>query len=603
MSSIIKQLSSDVIDKIAAGEVIERPASVVKELVENSIDAGASKVSVFVEKGGHQTICVVDDGFGMNANDLDQCYKRHATSKMSVPSDLFNITSLGFRGEALSSISAVSVMSIETRARGDKNGMKLEVEAGIVKYQGSVGHAEGSSVTVKNLFYNTPARRKFLKKVETESKHISRVIINLAAAYPNIAFVLEHNERQVMHLLKSTPRERAADLLGVAEGDLTWIDAEQEGIHIKCALCCDVSKIKGKGRQYIVVRKRPIFSRRMIDAIYNGCGNFLSEDAHPGFLFWLDLDPNKIDVNVHPTKKEIRIENEIEVAKFISDTVRGAIVPSDVKAFKINLAKESKLNQEDSARGKRLESIADSFNKPTYNDKDQTTFGTSLGESLTDIQNEFILEDKADDPQSRSDLEKEVSETVWTEKNIWQSYGSFILVPLRHGLLVIDQNAAHERVLYERAMKLNSVEEKYRQELLIPLVLKLSREDYEAAMIFTDALDEIGFSVKPFGELTLAIDSIPIGISHWEDGNLFRTIVNDLASENEAETLGDMREALARAFSKRACIAADIELKDEETRQIFKDLMACKDPFFTPDGVPVITRLVRSDLERLLGRL
>ena len=347
MATIIKQLPSDVIDKIAAGEVVERPASVVKELVENSIDAGASQISVLVEEGGHQTICVVDDGFGMNVEDLDNCYKRHATSKMSTPSDLFNIKSLGFRGEALSSISAVSVMSIETRLRGSKTGTKCVIEAGIVKDQGSVSHAEGSSVTVKNLFYNTPARRKFLKKIETESKHISRVIINLAAAYPDIGFVLKHNQRQVMRLLKSTASERAADLLGVSEDDLIWMNIEQDGIQFRCALCFDSTKINSRRRQYIVVRKRPIVSRRLIEAIYDGCRSFLPEDGHPGFLVWLDMDPERIDVNVHPTKREIRIENEIEVAKFISDTVRSAVVPSEVKAFKIELARETRFNEQD----------------------------------------------------------------------------------------------------------------------------------------------------------------------------------------------------------------------------------------------------------------
>tara|TARA_B100001250_G_scaffold100221_1_gene84285 strand:- start:1622 stop:3424 length:1803 start_codon:yes stop_codon:yes gene_type:complete len=599
MATIIKQLPSEVIDKIAAGEVVERPASVVKELVENSIDARASQISVLVEEGGHRTICVVDDGFGMNVEDLDNCYKRHATSKMSIPSDLFNINSLGFRGEALSSISAVSVMTIETRLRGSKIGSKCIIEAGIVKDQGFVSHAEGSSVTVKNIFYNTPARRKFLKKVETESKHISRVIINLAAAYPDIGFVLKHNQRQVMRLLKSTARERAADLLGVSEDDLTWINVEQDGIHFTCALCLDMTKINGRGRQYIVVRKRPIVSRRLVEAIYDGCGSFLPEGRHPGFLVWLDLDPERIDVNVHPTKREIRIENEINVAKFISNTVRSAVVPTDVKAFKIDLAREANFNKQDSGNGRTSQPVSSA---PIKLDDGQSTLDGSFRDGINNIQNELILNDREKGSKTQSDLQKEISETVWAEKNIWQSYGSFILVPLRNGLLVIDQKAAHERVLYDRAIKVGPVEEKYRQQLLIPLVLKLSREEFETSMIFIDVLDDLGFSIQSFGDLTLAIDSIPNDVWHWEDGKLFQTIVDDLDSENEAESVGNMREALAMSFSKRACVTANTELKDQEIRQIFRDLMACEDPFVTPDGIPIISRLVRSDFERLLGR-
>ena len=441
MTSIIKQLPSDVIDKIAAGEVVERPASVVKELVENSIDADASHISIFLQQGGRQSICVVDDGLGMSNDDLDNCYKRHATSKMSSPSDLFNINSLGFRGEALSSISAVSFLSVETRARGEKIATKLVVEGGIVKMQGATSHADGSSVTVKNLFYNTPARKKFLKKVETESRHIVRAIINLAAAYPNITFDLEHNGRQVMRLLKSTPQERAADLLGVQESDLTWIETKDEGIHLKCALCCDVSKIKGNGRQYIVVRKRPIISRRLTDAIYKGCGSFLSEDGHPAFLAWLDLNPELIDVNVHPTKKEIRIENEIEVTNFISENVRNAVVPSDVKAFKIDLAKESNLIEQKTINEKPKTSIVNSSFNVKNKDKDRIIFNSSFDPASLVKQDDFILNEDPDSLGQRNDLEKEISETVWARKNIWQAYGSFILVPLMKGLLVIYQMA------------------------------------------------------------------------------------------------------------------------------------------------------------------
>ena len=602
MPSIIKTLPSDVIDKIAAGEVVERPASVVKELVENSIDADASHISVFVEHGGHQTICVVDNGLGMNNDDLHNCYTRHATSKMSTSSDLFNINSLGFRGEALSSISSVSFMSIETRARGEKIGSKLVVEGGIVKNQGAVSHAEGSSVTVKNLFYNTPARRKFLKKIETESRHIVRTIINLAAAYPNIAFVLQNNGREVMRLLKSTRIERAADLLGVQESDLIWIDTEYKGFFFKCALCCDVSKIKGNGRQYIVVRKRPVVSRRLTDAIYKGCGNFLPEHGHPAFITWLDLNPELIDVNVHPTKKEIRIENETEISNFISESTRNAIVPSDVKAFKIDLAKESNKSEPRSIKEKSATLNVPLFKNTANKDENRVAFNSPFGHTPTVKQDDFISDKEHDSLDHRSDLEKEISETVWARKNIWQAYDSFILVPLRKGLLVIDQSAAHERVLYERARENISVEENYHQQLLIPLILKLSREDYETSLVYTAALEQIGFSIKPFGELTLSIDSIPSGIRNWEDGALFRKIINDLIRGNKSEVSLEMRESLLKTYSKSACVENNTELKNKEIQQIFEELMACKDPFFTPDGIPIISRVVRSDLERLLGR-
>ena len=598
MASIIKQLPSDVIDKIAAGEVIERPASVVKELVENSIDACAKNVHILIKDGGQNSICVVDDGNGMTSEDLNNCYKRHATSKMSLPSDLFNINSLGFRGEALSSISSVSAMLIESCARGEKIGTRLSIEAGVIKNQGVASHAEGSSVTVKNLFYNTPARRKFLKKVETESRHISRVVINLAAAYPHIGFVLEHNNRQIMRLLKSSYSERAADLLAISEDDLIWVEVEQDGIQFRCALCYDTSKIRRKRLQYVVVRDRPIISRCLSDAIYSGCRDFLSEDENPAFIAWLNLDPKKIDVNVHPSKREIRIENELEVAKLISESIRNFIVPSEVKSFKIDIAKETEFKNQDD----HVEENIGSFTSVNVKNEDgRSRYGSSGSNYINTTQNEFILNETSDHSGQRNGIE--LSQLAFAEKNIWQSYGSFLLVPLKEGLLVIDQKSAHERILYERANSPDSIEEKFRQQLLVPLILKLDRESYETSIIFEEILDSMGFSITPFGELTLAINSIPNDIRRWEDGELFRGIVEDLGNENENDSTDRLREAFARSFSKRACVDTETELKDEEIRQIFRDLIRCEDPYFTPDGIPIISRVEKSDLQRLLGRI
>ena len=333
MAATIQLLEENIINKIAAGEVVERPASVVKELVENSIDAGAAKVNVAIRAGGKQSIVVSDDGVGMGREDIGMCVHRHATSKISSASDLFQIDTLGFRGEALASIGAIAHLSIESRSQADEEGARLVVEGGIEREMHGIGRATGTTITVRNLFFNTPARRKFMRHVDTEARHISQIMIHLAASYPAIGFELQNEERSTMNYSPATRQQRATDLLGVTSRGLLDVQYEQEGLKVEGVLAVPEFCDRSRGKQYIVVRGRPIHSRPMVEAVIRGYGGLLSEGRSPLFMLWLDMDSRKIDVNVHPTKREIRFANEAQVTAAVKACVRSSLRMPDAQSF------------------------------------------------------------------------------------------------------------------------------------------------------------------------------------------------------------------------------------------------------------------------------
>ena len=336
MASNIRVLDESLIGKIAAGEVVERPASVVKELVENSIDAGATRIRVEIKAGGKQLIVVTDDGSGMNREDIALCVRRHATSKMASVADLFRIQTLGFRGEALASIGAVAHLVIESRAKEDEVGTRLVVEGGIEQEMHSMGRARGTTIVVKNLFFNTPARRKFLRSVDAEARHVAQTIIHLAAGYPALGFELEHQDRQVLNYAPASRRERAAELLGIQtapDAELLDLAHEEEGLKIEGVLAGPEHCGRSKSKQYLIVQGRPISSRLIANAVQRCFEGLLPEGHHPVFMIWIDMDPRKIDVNVHPTKREIRLANEGQVITALESSVRQSLRLPDTQSF------------------------------------------------------------------------------------------------------------------------------------------------------------------------------------------------------------------------------------------------------------------------------
>ena len=521
MASTIRVLDESLIGKIAAGEVVERPASVVKELVENSIDAGAAKIRVEIKAGGKQSIVVTDDGSGMNREDIALCVRRHATSKMASVADLFCIQTLGFRGEALASIGAVAHLAIESRAKEDEAGTRLVVEGGIEREMHSIGRARGTTIVVKNLFFNTPARRKFLRSVDAEARHVTQIIIHLAAGYPTLGFELEHQDRQVLNYAPASRRERAAELLGIPVAKLLDLAHEEEGLKIEGVLAGPEHCGRSKGKQYLIVQGRPISSRLMASAIQRCFEGLLPEGRHPVFMLWIDMDPKKIDVNVHPTKREIRLANEGQVIAAIENSVRQSLRLPDVQSFVYAARPDSTPHfsgDSSTAGGEPIPVRVGEEASPVL--QRMPTSGESGVAATGDADDQLALTFVAPAAAKLA---------VAEDAAMWQVHNQYILVEVADGLLFVDQQAAHERINYDRAMAQIDGVAGESQQLLFPIQLEMGAADFETFNQVRDDIAKLGFVVRDFGARTVLVEAVPAELDRFGDGDVFLSAIERCA--------------------------------------------------------------------------
>ena len=595
MASTIRVLDESLIGKIAAGEVVERPASVVKELVENSIDAGATKIRVEIKAGGKQSIIVTDDGSGMNREDIALCVRRHATSKMASVADLFCIQTLGFRGEALASIGAVAHLAIESRARQDEAGTRLVVEGGIERETHSIGRARGTTISVKNLFFNTPARRKFLRSVDAEARHVAQTIIHLAAGYPALGFELEREDRQVLNYAPVSRRERAAELLGMRlprygdraapVAELLELTHEEEGLKIEGVLVGPEHCGRSKGKQYLIVQGRPISSRLMANAVQRCFEGLLPEGHHPVFMLWIDMDPRKIDVNVHPTKREIRLANEEQVITALENSVRQSLRLPDTQSFVYD---SSAAGVEPVFSLKRSEAVR---------------VGEPASPVLHRLPTPAVSEsDHADDQLSMALVSPAAAKVAVAEDAaMWQIHNQYILVEVSDGLLFVDQQAAHERVNYDRAIAQVEGVAGESQQLLFPIQLEMGAVDFEVFNQVRDDIAKLGFVVRDFGERTVLVEAIPAELDRFGEGDAFYQLLNDV---RDGEHSGrSWREALVLAYARKASIKKGQKLNAEEMTHLINELLKVDTPHISPTSRPIMTRMKLSDMERLLRKL
>ena len=586
MASIIRVLDENLIGKIAAGEVVERPASVVKELVENSIDAGATKIRVEIKAGGKQLIVVTDDGLGMNKVDIALCIHRHATSKMTSVADLFCIQTLGFRGEALASISAVAHLAIESRAQQDEAGTRLVVEGGIGRETHSIGRARGTTITVKNLFFNTPARRKFLRSVDAEARHVAQTIIHLAAGYPALGFELEREDRQVFNYAPASRRERAAELLGIPVAELLDLAHEEEGLKIEGVLAGPEHCGRSKGKQYLIVQGRPISSRLMANAVQRCFEGLLPDDHHPVFMLWIDMDPRKIDVNVHPTKREIRLANEGQVVTALENSIRQSLRLPDAQSFVYD---SSAAGVEPVFSLKRDEAVH---------------VGEPASPVLQGLPTPAAPEsvDRGDGQLSMALVAPAAAKVAVTEDAaMWQVHNQYILVEVADGLLFVDQQAAHERINYDRAMAQMEGVAGESQQLLFPIQLEMGAADFEVFNQVRDDIAKLGFVVRDFGERTALVEAVPAELDRFGEGDVFYQLLNDVHDGQDSGR--SWREALVLAYARKASIKKGQKLNAEEMAHLINELLKADSPHISPTSKPIMAKMKLSDMERLLRKL
>ncbi len=584
------------VSKIAAGEVIERPASVVKELIENSVDAGARTIVVNVVEGGRHAIHVTDDGSGMKLEDVKLSVARHATSKLRSAADLSDIATLGFRGEALASVAAVSRLTIESRFGDDAAGTRLVIEGGIRRTLESIGRSRGTTVHVRNLFFNTPARRKFLRRVDTEMRHITQVISQLGAACPQIGFTLSHGERTIVEMHPGTPAARGGVLLSA--NDLIGVSDEGQEIRIEGYLSRPDRCGRSKAKQFVIVGGRPVFSRTLSQAVYRAYAGLQPRDSHPSFLVWLTVQPRSVDMNVHPSKREIRISNEREIGSRLEAAVHSALMDT--------LGREG-------APGRAV-ALADRVTESSPTGLYRGEGGTELTDlSVVRFKTRGTDEDpgqlQLQVPQSKgvveehTGLERVVSpgrDGLSDDSPIWQVHRKYIMAPSSDGLMIVDQHVAHERIRYEEAIDSFEAENVTSQQLLFPLTVGGDHTEMEAIRESRKLLTKLGFGIRDFGPNSVIVDSIPANLNNWDDGVLFHRIVSEILEEKEIRDT--LKEAVAASYACHTSIRAGEKLSESEMRVLVQRLLNTRKPNVCPHGRPIILRIPLTELDRHFER-
>jgi DNA mismatch repair protein MutL len=580
MSQRIQILPPDVANKIAAGEVVERPASVVKELVENAIDAQCTKVHVEIRDGGKELIRVSDDGTGMDREDAILAFESHATSKIVTATDLEAINSLGFRGEALPSIAAVSLMELSTRDQGSPTGTSVEMAAGERRGVVEVGRPVGTAVTVKRLFYNTPARLKFLKSSQTERRRIVELISQLALAHEHVSFRLTQDGREILNLPATKELKDRLFYLWTKEVVEDLIFLAESSPHLKIEGCVGRPQTSRPNRkhQVFIVNRRPVVDRTLSHALYQGYQPIFPKDRHPASIMLLTLDPALVDVNVHPSKREVRFRDQQTVHDLVALSVSKALTAVGPLA-----SLKEELSLPDRIRRK------DRFREPPSSYRAGTPPRESPQEKLfpAEGQTSWAALSKATGGQG---------ELI----SLWQLHNLYIFAAIKSGLVIIDQHAAHERVLYERAKKNFRESSTTTQQLLFPQVVELSQIELQMLDEHQDLLARVGFSVRTFGAKTVLVEAEPAILKSSGQGQVLREILDDLASNQPPEL--DREERLARSFACKGAIKAGDSLSQEEMNGLVNLLFATSAPYTCPHGRPTVIRTSLDELARKFGR-
>lgn len=591
MSQIIV-LSEDTINKIAAGEVIERPAAVVKELIENSIDAVATKIIVKIEDGGKRLIYVSDNGVGMSREDAELALLRHTTSKIMTAKDLTKISTLGFRGEALASICAVSRLEMVTRPKDQVTGTKIIAEGGIIKEISEVASPEGTAISVRNLFYNTPARKKFLKIAPTEFNHIFNVIRHFALSFSTIYFQLTHNKREVLNTPSKTLFGRITDIYGkdIAE-EMISVDHD-DNIKITGYISKPSLTRGDTSYQSIFVNKRYIKDRRLTRNIENSYGQLLEKKRHPIIITNLEIDPTEIDINVHPTKREIRFSKEKPVLEALSTAIHSALSEQD-HIPSVEIREEPFLR-----KITYPDNLIDDIVHPDISEPEdivQTATSKPETPSVTPPLSYF-------DPSAESvaPLRKEFAvDKLGDLILLGQAHFTYIIFQDKESLILVDQHAASERVQYEKLSKKyrNSI---HAQDLLAPITIELKPHESEMLKNNLNTLNEYGINIEHFGGTTFVIRSLPIGPTNI---NEIKEIIEDLLSSGDLESKDTLKEAILKLMACHSSIRAGDKLSADMILSLIKNLFQTQMPYICAHGRPTLIRISNKQLEKLFKRI
>ncbi len=610
----IKILPEHIASKIAAGEVVQRPESVVKELIENSIDAGSTEIDLILKRAGKALIQVVDNGTGMTEEDAVLSVQKHATSKIYSYEDLEEILTYGFRGEALSSMAAVSQVEIRTEMMRDEIGTLIRTEepGKILKEKGSF--PKGTSVSVRNLFYNTPARRNFLKSDATELKHIIDIFNKLALSHPEISFRLFNEDDLVYDYkpgnLKSRIEEIFADNMTDA---LIPVEERTDFINISGYIGKPTLLKKSKGEQYLFLNLRYVISRQINHAVFTAYEDFLEKGDYPFFILFLEIDPQKIDVNVHPSKLEIRFDNERDVYNFVLAVVRKNLGTHDLvpsMSFRDTGPDTEKIKIDSFAKTERNDFTdrpvfqdKKTYSSTIFSDKDIDLIFGSLDKTSIDSETLKNISPLENESGTAEPLIAKTPEDSRGENAtfIIQLHNKYILSQIRTGLMIVDQHVAHERILYEKAIKKIDANLPFSQQLLFPKTIELDPGRYGVIKEINPFLVKIGFELKFFSKNTIVIEGVPEDIKNGSEDQILLQITDEYIA-NQREKKLEQKDNIAKSYSCKAAIKAGDYLSDKEMRLLIDQLFATSNPYVCPHGRPIVVKISLDEFDRRFGR-
>ena len=612
MPDIIQLLPDAVANQIAAGEVVQRPASAVKELIENAIDAGADKIQLILKDAGKALIQVIDNGCGMSLTDARMSFERHATSKIRKAEDLFAIRTMGFRGEAMASIAAIAQVELKTRRHEDELGTCIMIEGSEVISQEACSANTGTSISVKNLFYNTPARRNFLKSNPVEMRHIIDEFQRVALANPQIFFTLHHDGQEVYHLPEAMLKQRIVHLFGNNYNQrLVPVEEDTSIIKLHGFVGKPEFARKTRGEQFFFVNNRFIRDAYLNHAVLTAFQELLPDESYPLYVLFIEIDPAKIDINVHPTKTEIKYQDEKAIYAIIRSAVKRSL-------GRYNITPSLDFDQENSIEHlitpKPFEEIVAptiAFN-PDFNpfaaekkpERDFSRFRDNSGYNSSPIPKNWhtLYEISKKDTHQQHPLhdeknisvdEQEVSKS--SERQLFQIHNRFILSQIKSGFMLISQQAAHERILYERFLQQLQNHSGVSQQSLFPQSVTLNSSDFELLRELLPDVRALGFDIREFGRNTVVVEGIPADLNNIGEHQLLEQLLEGFKN-NLAILKLDKRDNLARSLARNAAIKAGTKLSLEEMNLLIDQLFACQMPNVALNGKPVISTFTLTEL-------
>ncbi len=616
MTDIIQLLPDHVANQIAAGEVVQRPASVVKELLENAIDADATEIKLIIKGAGKILVQVIDNGKGMSVTDARLSFERHATSKIKSAEDLFQLNTKGFRGEALASIAAIAHVELKTKRTGDELGTSIEIEGSTVKSQEVSVIPTGTSVAVKNLFFNIPARRNFLKSDTVELRHITDEFHRVALAHPNIAFAYYHNGSDLFNVPSENYRQRIVHIFGAKTNEkLVPVEEETEVLKISGFVGKPEFSKKTKSEQFFFVNQRFIKSPYLNHAINAAFEGLLKDGYHPSYFLNLNVDPKTIDINIHPTKTEIKFDDEHTLYAILRSAVKHSLGQFNIAPV-LDFEHQSNFNTPYNYKDKKASVPAvevDSHFNPFSEDMrggkqimvQRTAFRQAPSASWESL---YVgLESKGNNSKGNfrevtfeSDSKNESifsDSSIETTKTTFQLHQKYIVSTLKSGMLIIDQNRAHQRILYENFLKHITIKEATSQQLLFPLQLHFTPNETKIIEGLKTDLEHTGFVFLELNEKEITITGVPVGVPESEVSIILEQLISDV--ENDVPDANfSATDLLAKSMAKSLAIKNGQSLNSTEQEHMVNSLFACKEPNVSPTNRPTFVTMAVDDIEK-----